>query len=229
MDDECLVRYKDVAFSQEGAVVLEGVNLQLSKGQFVYLTGRVGAGKSSLLKTMYAELDIDSGEAEVLGFNLRRLKRRNIALLRRKLGIVFQDFQLLTDRTVHDNLEFVLRATGWSGRKDIDGRISVALRLVGLEDKARKMPHELSGGEQQRVVIARAMLNAPELILADEPTGNLDPDTSRSIMKLLHDISRTGALVIMATHNMQLIDEFPGDVYRCADHRLVKVSGTEGA
>ncbi len=227
--DECLVRYKDVAFSQEGAAVLEGVDLQLSKGQFVYLTGRVGAGKSSLLKTMYAELDIDSGEAEVLGFNLRRLKRRSIALLRRKLGIVFQDFQLLTDRTVHDNLEFVLRATGWSGRKDIDGRISVALRLVGLEDKARKMPHELSGGEQQRVVIARAMLNAPELILADEPTGNLDPDTSRSIMKLLHDISRTGALVIMATHNMQLIDEFPGDVYRCADHRLVKVSAADEA
>lgn len=227
--DECLVRYKDVAFSQEGAAVLEGVDLQLSKGQFVYLTGRVGTGKSSLLKTMYAELDIDSGEAEVLGFNLRRLKRRSIALLRRKLGIVFQDFQLLTDRTVHDNLEFVLRATGWSGRKDIDGRISVALRLVGLEDKARKMPHELSGGEQQRVVIARAMLNAPELILADEPTGNLDPDTSRSIMKLLHDISRTGALVIMATHNMQLIDEFPGDVYRCADHRLVKVSAADEA
>lgn len=227
--DECLVRYKDVAFSQEGAAVLEGVDLQLSKGQFVYLTGRVGTGKSSLLKTMYAELDIDSGEAEVLGFNLRRLKRRSIALLRRKLGIVFQDFQLLTDRTVHDNLEFVLRATGWSGRKDIDGRISVALRLVELEDKARKMPHELSGGEQQRVVIARAMLNAPELILADEPTGNLDPDTSRSIMKLLHDISRTGALVIMATHNMQLIDEFPGDVYRCADHRLVKVSAADEA
>lgn len=227
--DECLVRYKDVAFSQEGAAVLEGVDLQLSKGQFVYLTGRVGTGKSSLLKTMYAELDIDSGEAEVLGFNLRRLKRRSIALLRRKLGIVFQDFQLLTDRTVHDNLEFVLRATGWSGRKDIDGRISVALRLVGLEDKARKMPHELSGGEQQRVVIARAMLNAPELILADEPTGNLDPDTSRSIMKLLHDISRTGALVIMATHNMQLIDEFPGDVYRCADHRLVKVPAADEA
>ena len=227
--DECLVRYKDVAFSQEGAAVLEGVDLQLSKGQFVYLTGRVGTGKSSLLKTMYAELDIDSGEAEVLGFNLRCLKRRSIALLRRKLGIVFQDFQLLTDRTVHDNLEFVLRATGWSGRKDIDGRISVALRLVGLEDKARKMPHELSGGEQQRVVIARAMLNAPELILADEPTGNLDPDTSRSIMKLLHDISRTGALVIMATHNMQLIDEFPGDVYRCADHRLVKVPAADEA
>ena len=227
--DECLVRYKDVAFSQEGAAVLEGVDLQLSKGQFVYLTGRVGTGKSSLLKTMYAELDIDSGEAEVLGFNLRRLKRRSIALLRRKLGIVFQDFQLLTDRTVHDNLEFVLRATGWSGRKDIDGRISVALRLVELEDKARKMPHELSGGEQQRVVIARAMLNAPELILADEPTGNLDTDTSRSIMKLLHDISRTGALVIMATHNMQLIDEFPGDVYRCADHRLVKVSAADEA
>ncbi len=227
--DECLVRYKDVAFSQEGAAVLEGVDLQLSKGQFVYLTGRVGTGKSSLLKTMYAELDIDGGEAEVLGFNLRRLKRRSIALLRRKLGIVFQDFQLLTDRTVHDNLEFVLRATGWSGRKDIDGRISVALRLVGLEDKARKMPHELSGGEQQRVVIARAMLNAPELILADEPTGNLDPDTSRSIMKLLHDISRTGALVIMATHNMQLIDEFPGDVYRCADHRLVKVPAADEA
>lgn len=227
--DECLVRYKGVAFSQEAATVLGDVDLQLSKGQFVYLTGRVGAGKSSLLKTMYAELDIDSGEAEVMGFNLRRLKRRDIALLRRKLGIVFQDFQLLTDRTVHDNLEFVLRTTGWSGRKDIDGRIAVALRLVGLEDKARKMPHELSGGEQQRVVIARAMLNAPELILADEPTGNLDPDTSRSIMKLLHDISRAGALVIMATHNMQLIDEFPGDVYCCADHRLVKVSGTAGA
>lgn len=219
---ESLIRYDKVRVCQDGFTVLDDVNLQLGKGQFVYLTGKVGAGKSSLLKTMYAELDIKSGEAQVLDYNLRRMKRKHIAALRRKLGIVFQDFQLLTDRTVYDNLDFVLRATGWSRRDEIRDRIGVVLKLVGLEDKAAKMPHELSGGEQQRVVIARAMLNAPDIILADEPTGNLDPETSRTIVSLLHEISDAGALVIMATHNMQLINEFPGDVYRCEAHRLMK-------
>ena len=220
--DDVLIKYKGVRVSQDYDTVLRGVDLELTKGTFVYLIGKVGAGKSSLLKTMYGELDITDGEAEVLGFNLRKMKQRHLPKLRRRLGIVFQDFQLLTDRSVHDNLLFVLRATGWHNRPEIEKRITAVLRLVGMADKGDKLPNELSGGEQQRVVIARAVLNSPDIILADEPTGNLDVETGRAITKLLHDLSDTGSLVVMTTHNLQLLREFPGEVYRCEDQRLIK-------
>lgn len=219
---EVLIKYKGVRVSQDYDTVLRGVDLELSRGSFVYLIGKVGAGKSSLLKTMYGELDITEGEAEVLDYNMRKLKQKHVPKLRRRLGIVFQDFQLLTDRSVYDNLKFVLRATGWHDKREIDNRIKAVLNLVGMEDKEGKLPNELSGGEQQRVVIARAVLNSPDIIMADEPTGNLDAETGRAITKLLHDLSDTGSLVIMTTHNLQLLREFPGEVYRCEDQKLVK-------
>ena len=219
---EVLIKYKGVRVSQDYDTVLRGVDLELSRGSFVYLIGKVGAGKSSLLKTMYGELDITEGEAEVLGYNMRKLKQKHVPKLRRRLGIVFQDFLLLTDRSVYDNLKFVLRATGWHDKREIDNRIKAVLNLVGMEDKEGKLPNELSGGEQQRVVIARAVLNSPDIIMADEPTGNLDAETGRAITKLLHDLSDTGSLVIMTTHNLQLLREFPGEVYRCEDQKLVK-------
>ena len=219
---EVLIKYKGVRVSQDFDTVLRGVDLELCGGSFVYIIGNVGSGKSSLLKTMYAELDITDGEAEVLGFNLRKLKQKQVPKLRRRLGIVFQDFQLLTDRSVHDNLKFVLRATGWHNTKEIEERIVAVLNLVGMGDKGDKLPNELSGGEQQRVVIARAVLNSPDIILADEPTGNLDTETGRAITKLLHDLSDTGSLVVMTTHNLQLLREFPGEVYRCEDKQLIK-------
>ena len=219
---EVLIKYKGVRVSQDYDTVLRGVDLELSRGSFVYLIGKVGAGKSSLLKTMYGELDITEGEAEVLGYNMRKLKQKHVPKLRRRLGIVFQDFQLLTYRSVYDNLKFVLRATGWHDKREIDNRIKAVLNLVGMEDKEGKLPNELSGGEQQRVVIARAVLNSPDIIMADEPTGNLDAETGRAITKLLHDLSDTGSLVIMTTHNLQLLREFPGEVYRCEDQKLVK-------
>ena len=219
---EVLIKYKGVRVSQDYDTVLRGVDLELSRGSFVYLIGKVGAGKSSLLKTMYGELDITEGEAEVLGYNMRKLKQKHVPKLRRRLGIVFQDFQLLTDRSVYDNLKFVLRATGWHDKREIDNRIKAVLNLVGMEDKEGKLPNELSGGEQQRVVIARAVLNSPDIILADEPTGNLDTETGRAITKLLHDLSDTGSLVVMTTHNLQLLREFPGEVYRCEDKQLIK-------
>ena len=219
---EALIKYKGVRVSQDFDTVLRGVDLELCEGSFVYIIGKVGSGKSSLLKTMYAELDITDGEAEVLGFNLRKLKQKHVPKLRRRLGIVFQDFQLLTDRSVHDNLKFVLRATGWHNTKEIEERIVAVLNLVGMGDKGDKLPNELSGGEQQRVVIARAVLNSPDIILADEPTGNLDTETGRAITKLLHDLSDTGSLVVMTTHNLQLLREFPGEVYRCEDKQLIK-------
>ena len=219
---EVLIKYKGVRVSQDYDTVLRGVDLELSRGSFVYLIGKVGAGKSSLLKTMYGELDITEGEAEVLGYNMRKLKQKHVPKLRRRLGIVFQDFLLLTDRSVYDNLKFVLRATGWHDKREIDNRIKAVLNLVGMEDKEGKLPNELSGGEQQRVVIARAVLNSPDIIMADDPTGNLDAETGRAITKLLHDLSDTGSLVIMTTHNLQLLREFPGEVYRCEDQKLVK-------
>ncbi len=219
---EVLIKYKGVRVSQDFDTVLRGVDLELCGGSFVYIIGKVGSGKSSLLKTMYAELDITDGEAEEMGFNLRKLKQKQVPKLRRRLGIVFQDFQLLTDRSVHDNLKFVLRATGWHNTKEIEERIVAVLNLVGMGDKGDKLPNELSGGEQQRVVIARAVLNSPDIILADEPTGNLDTETGRAITKLLHDLSDTGSLVVMTTHNLQLLREFPGEVYRCEDKQLIK-------
>ena len=217
---EPLIRYKDVEVHQQDLCVLNEVNLELQKGEFVYLIGKVGSGKTSLLKTFYGELDVISGEAVVLGYDMNRFKRKHIPQLRRKLGIVFQDFQLLTDRTVNDNLAFVLKATGWKNKAEIKDRISEVLMQVGMDNKGYKFPNELSGGEQQRIVIARAMLNSPEIILADEPTGNLDAETGRAIVGLLHNISRTGSLVVMTTHNLQLLHEFPGQVYRCAGHQI---------
>lgn len=221
---EALIRYTDVEIHQQELCVLNDVNLELHKGEFVYLAGKVGSGKTSLLKTFYGELDIASGEAEVLGYDMLHIKRKHIPQLRRKLGIVFQDFQLLTDRTVYDNLEFVLRATGWKSKGEIKDKIEEVLNLVGMSNKGYKLPNELSGGEQQRIVIARAVLNSPEIILADEPTGNLDSETGHAIAELLHGISEAGALVVMTTHNLQLLREFPGKVYRCADHLMTDVT-----
>ena len=221
---EALIRYTDVEIHQQELCVLNDVNLELHKGEFVYLVGKVGSGKTSLLKTFYGELAIASGEAEVLGYDMLHIKRKHIPQLRRKLGIVFQDFQLLTDRTVYDNLEFVLRATGWKSKGEIKDKIEEVLNLVGMSNKGYKLPNELSGGEQQRIVIARAVLNSPEIILADEPTGNLDSETGHAIAELLHGISEAGALVVMTTHNLQLLREFPGKVYRCADHLMTDVT-----
>ena len=218
---EPLLKYSDVRISQQEVDVLEEVNLELSGGEFVYLIGKVGSGKSTFLKTIYGEVPVADGSAEVLGFNLRRLKQREIPKLRRKLGIVFQDFRLLIDRSAHDNLEFVLRATGWRNKREIEQRINEVLTLVGMQHKGYKLPNELSGGEQQRVVIARAVLNHPKIILADEPTGNLDVETGFQIADLLHRICREqGTLVIMSTHNMQLLQEYPGKVLRVENHHM---------
>lgn len=218
------IEYQNVDIAQEEHVILKGVNFQAEAGEFVYLIGKVGTGKSSLLKTFYGELDVHTGSARVLDREMTKIKRRHIPALRKRLGIVFQDFQLLTDRTVYDNLEFVLRATGWKNKGEIKDRINEVLQLVGMSNKGYKYPNELSGGEQQRIVIARAVLNSPEVILADEPTGNLDVETGFAITRLLHSISEAGSLVIMTTHNMQLLWEYPGRVYRCADHLITDVT-----
>lgn len=222
---DALIRYRNVEIHQQELCVLNDVDLELHGGEFVYLIGKVGSGKTSLLKTFYGELDTVAGEAEVLGYDMRRIKRKHIPKLRRRLGIIFQDFQLLIDRTVADNLEFVLRATGWKNKGKIKARIEEVLRQVGMENKGYKLPHELSGGEQQRIVIARAILNSPAIILADEPTGNLDVETGYGIVRLLHDISKEeGALVVMTTHNLQLLYEFPGKIYCCKEHLLKEVT-----
>ena len=218
------IEYQNVDIAQEEHVILKGVNFQAEAGEFVYLIGKVGTGKSYLLKTFYGELDVHTGSARVLDREMTKIKRRHIPALRKRLGIVFQDFQLLTDRTVYDNLEFVLRATGWKNKGEIKDRISEVLQLVGMSNKGYKYPNELSGGEQQRIVIARAVLNSPEVILADEPTGNLDVETGFAITQLLHSISEAGSLVIVTTHNMQLLWEYPGRVYRCADHLITDVT-----
>ena len=193
----------------KGHLVLSDINLTVHEGEFVYLIGRVGSGKSSLLKTLYAELQLVEGEGEVVGFDLTRLKRRDIPMLRRSMGIVFQDYQLLTDRNVFDNLYYVMKATGWKNDSDIRERIDEVLKMTGLESKDFKMSFELSGGEQQRLVIARALLNKPSLILADEPTGNLDPVTADGILKLFHNIAKSGCAVIMSTHNTTIIEDYP--------------------
>lgn len=216
------INYHNVEVRQQEMIVLEQVDLKIKKGEFVYLIGKVGSGKSSLLKTMYGELDVFGGSAEVLGYDLTHIRRKQIPALRKRIGIVFQDFQLLTDRNVRDNLDFVLKATGWSDKRKRQFRIEEVLELVGMQTKGYKMPHELSGGEQQRIVIARAILNTPEIILADEPTGNLDPETGRQIVELLRKIRAQGSTVIMTTHNLQLIEEFPGKVFRCENHRIVE-------
>jgi cell division transport system ATP-binding protein len=212
---------------QQDHLVLSDVNLSVRKGEFLYMVGRVGSGKSSLIKTLNAQIPLKDGTGIVAGYNLSKLKKREIPYLRRKIGIVFQDFQLLIDRTVNDNLEFVLKATGWKNRKEIEMRIADVLEKVGLERKGYKMPHQLSGGEQQRVVIGRALLNDPEIILADEPTGNLDPETSEGIIKLLLDISKTGRAVVMATHNYTLLKKFTARTLKCDDGKLVEVKNDE--
>ena len=217
-----IIDYKNVEVDRAERMVLHDVTFQMSEGEFCYLVGRVGSGKSSLMKTMYADVPVPQGEkAEVLGFDLLNLKKKQIPYLRRAMGIVFQDFQLLTDRNVYDNLRFVLDATGWRDHDAVDNRIEEVLREVGMLTKSYKMPHELSGGEQQRIVIARALLNKPRLILADEPTGNLDPATGEQIVSRLHEISRKGTAVIMATHNLSLVDRFPGRVARVERKRVI--------
>lgn len=226
MEEQPLISYQHVNVSLQGQEILSDVNLELRKGEFVYLIGKVGSGKSTLLKTIYGEVKIDDGEAWVLGNAMRSLNQKDLPTLRRKLGIVFQDFQLLTDRTVHENLKFVLKATGWKSRTEIERRIGEVLQQVGMENKGYKMPNELSGGEQQRIVIARAILNKPEIILADEPTGNLDVDTGRRIVELLQDICRQGSAILMTTHNLNLLSEYPGKVYKCEHHRLTETTNS---
>ena len=219
--EEALIQYKNVEIHQQELCVLSGVNLELHKGEFVYLIGKVGSGKTSLLKTLYGELDVIDGDAEVLGYNMRSIKRKHIPQLRRKLGIVFQDFQLLTDRTVYNNLEFVLRATGWKNKQEIKERIEEVLDLVGMSNKGYKIPNELSGGEQQRIVIARAVLNSPAIILADEPTGNLDSHSTGEIMQILRELHKEGRTVILITHDND-IAERADRVIRISDGRIVE-------
>ena len=220
-----LIDYRHVTVNQQELCILENIDFHLDAGEFVYLIGKVGSGKTSLLRTFYSELALHDGEAWVLGHNMLTIKRKHIPALRRKLGIVFQDFQLLIDRTVTENLDFVLRATGWKNKLARENRINEVLELVGMSTKGYKLPHQLSGGEQQRIVIARAILNNPEIILADEPTGNLDIETSRHIVELLRDISSRGTAVVMTTHNLQLLQEYPGIVYRCDKHQIEDVTG----
>ncbi|MBD5226382.1 MAG: ATP-binding cassette domain-containing protein [Bacteroidales bacterium] len=216
-----VIDYKDVEILRKELVVLKHVDLRLSEGEFAYLIGKVGSGKSSLLKSMYAEIPLYSGCARVMDYDLVNIRRKDIPMLRRSIGIVFQDFQLLTDRNVFENLKFVLDATGWHDRSEKEDRIEEVLSRVGMSNKSYKMPHELSGGEQQRIVIARALLNNPKLILADEPTGNLDPQTGDSIVRSLHEIADQGTAVVMATHNLQLVDQYPARVMRCEGKELI--------
>ncbi len=216
-----IISLHKLSIFQRKNLVLSNVNLSIHKGEFAYLIGKTGSGKSSLLKTLYAELPVVDGEASIAGFNLRTLKREEVPFLRRRLGIVFQDFQLLDDRSVQDNLLFVLHATGWTDRKLMDQRIHEVLLQVGLVAKGYKYPHQLSGGEQQRIAIARAMLNQPEVILADEPTGNLDPETSNGILRLLMSISENGQAVVMATHNYNLIYKFPARIIKCEEGTVI--------
>ena len=207
-----------------GTHALYGITLSIDKGEFVFIVGASGAGKSTFLKLIMHEETPTSGKIVINDTDITKLRRSKVPYMRRHMGIVFQDFQLLTDRTVNDNLEFVLRATGWKNKQEIKERIAEVLNLVGMENKGYKLPNELSGGEQQRIVIARAMLNSPEIILADEPTGNLDVETGKAIVELLHNICQAGSLVVMTTHNLQLVAEYPGQVYRCAEHRIVNVT-----
>ena len=219
-----IIDYRGVEVDRAERTVLRDVTFQVSEGEFCYLVGRVGSGKSSLMKTMYADVPVASGEkAEVLGFDLTSIRKKQIPYLRRSVGIVFQDFQLLQDRSAMSNLRFVLEATGWKSRVEIDDRIAEVLKAVGMDNKGYKMPHELSGGEQQRIVIARALLNRPRLILADEPTGNLDPTTASQIMNMLSDAAKAGSTVIIATHNMALVDSNPARTIRCAEKTLTEL------
>ncbi len=227
MSIDNIIHLEKIPVFQKNILILSNVSMDVEKGEFVYLIGRTGSGKSSLLKILYGDLPLVDGQAIVAGFNLGRIKNREIPYLRRKIGIVFQDFQLLIDRSIHDNLMFAMRSTGWKDKKAMQSRIEDVLLKVGLGTKGYKMPHQLSGGEQQRVVIARALINNPEIILADEPTGNLDPETSEGIIKLLMDISHAGRAVIVATHDYNLLEKFPARLFKCENGRLLNMDQKE--
>lgn len=214
---------KDASIFQGENLVLSDINIEINKGEFVYLIGKTGTGKSSFMKTLYADLPLTKGEGSIVDFNLRTLKEKDIPFLRRKLGVVFQDFKLLTDRTINDNLLFVLKATGWKNKNDMNTRVEEVLNKVGMKTKGFKFPHELSGGEQQRVAIARALLNNPELILADEPTGNLDPQTSIEVMEVLQDINKNGNTILMATHDYALLLKYPSKTLKCDENQVFEV------
>ncbi len=229
MTENSVVSLRDVDIFQQDNLILKHVNLELNKGDFFYVIGKTGSGKSSLLKTLYADLPFVSGEAQVVGYDLQKLKRKDIPFLRRKLGIVFQEFQLLQDRNIEENLFFVMHATGWKDKKAIKEKATEVLAKVGLQNKGFKMPHQVSGGEQQRLGIARALINDPVLILADEPTGNLDPQSSEGIMELLFDISKNDCAVLMATHDYSLFKKFPATTFVCENGRLEEGVVGEGA
>ena len=220
---EIVLQLKNASIYQGGNMVLSDVNFEMNKGDFVYLIGKTGSGKSSFMKTLYGDLELTEGEGEIVDYNLRTLKEKDIPFLRRKLGIVFQDFKLLPDRTVNGNLEFVLRATGWNDKSEINERIEAVLDKVAMKTKGFKFPHELSGGEQQRIAIARALLNDPELILADEPTGNLDPQTSIEVMEVLRDINKNGNTILMATHDYALLLKYPSKTLKCDENKVFEV------
>lgn len=223
---EVIIRYNHVDIHQSSGLILSDVTFEIEKGEFVYLIGRTGSGKTSLLKTLYADVPVKTGEATICGFDMTNIRKRDIPLLRRKLGIVFQDFQLLNDRTVAQNLEFVLRATGWENKDTIAARIDEVMTEVGVPDKGGKMPYQLSGGEQQRVVIARALMNNPPVIIADEPTANLDPETAADIMNLLIRINREhDTAILMATHNYQVIERYPAKIFNCQNGTIIVERG----
>ena len=218
-----ILQLKDAFISQGDNLVLSNVNVEINKGEFVYLIGKTGSGKSSFMKILYGDLVLTEGEGHIVGHNLKNLKEKDIPFLRRKLGIVFQDFKLLIDRTINDNLLFVLKATGWKDKSEMNRRVEEVLNKVGMKTKGFKYPHELSGGEQQRIAIARALLNNPELILADEPTGNLDPQTSIEVMEVLQDINKNGNTILMATHDYALLLRYPSKTLKCDENQVFEV------
>ena len=224
MADRILIKYENVELCQQEHIVLKDVNIEIMSGEFIFLLGKVGSGKSTFMKSLYAEIPVLDGQANVLDYNLLKLKRTEVPNLRRKIGIVFQDFQLLIDRSINANLEFVLKATGWKDKNAIAEQIHHVLKQVGMQTKGYKMPHQLSGGEQQRIVIARSLLNSPEIILADEPTGNLDEKTGKDIMDLLYSLRKSGTTVVVATHNLSWIDMYPGRVLVCEEEKLVDIT-----
>ena len=223
-----ILELKEASIFQGDSLVLSNVNIEINKGEFVYLIGKTGTGKSSFMKTLYGDLPLTKGEGHIVDYDLKNLKEKDIPFLRRKLGVVFQDFKLLTDRTVNDNLLFVLKATGWKDKTEMNSRVEEVLTKVDMKTKGFKYPHELSGGEQQRIAIARALLNNPELILADEPTGNLDPQTSIEVMEVLQDINKNGNTILMATHDYALLLKYPSKTLKCDDSQIYEVVQRKG-